>query len=108
MSGEKETKKGNDPDYRIPAGSFWDNTWKVTGVVAAVGIVGSIVGATSDLHRFAFSYLFAFIATASVALGALFWVLIVHFTKGAWSVSVRRTLEFFVACVPLLFVLGLP
>jgi hypothetical protein len=67
--------------------------------------VGAGLGYTQDPRRFAFSWLFAFITVLTVALGALFFVLVQRLTSAGWSVTVRRTAEFFslglIAMVPL-------
>ena len=46
-----------------------------------------------DRRQFHFSYLVAFAYFASVALGAMFYVMVQHLTGSAWSVTVRRLME---------------
>lgn len=93
-----------DKDWKL-AGSSWAGAWKVCAGLGALGLVGAGIGYTQDPRRFAFSWLFAFITVLMVALGALFFVIIQHLTSAGWSVTVRRTAEFFalglVALVPL-------
>lgn len=62
----------------------------VLGLLAAV-IVGFFVGENSD--RFFQSYLVNFCFYLSLALGALFFVLVQHLTGATWSVVVRRIAE---------------
>ena len=44
-------------------------------------------------HKFMFSYLVAFMFTLSIALGALFFVLVQHVARAGWSIVVRRIAE---------------
>jgi hypothetical protein len=80
--------------YRLPADSSWAGAWKVTGAVALVGVAGAGFIAVTDPRRFAFSYLFAYVAFLTVALGGVFFGLLQHLTSAGWSVSIRRTTEF--------------
>jgi hypothetical protein len=77
------------------------------GVVClAVAIVwGLIIG--DDMRRFFFSYLFAFTYFLSIALGALFFVVIHHLVSATWSVTTRRLAEIVTGSFPVLFVLVL-
>ncbi|HVJ88958.1 MAG TPA: hypothetical protein VM580_04080 [Labilithrix sp.] len=103
MSAAK-AKKESKKNWQL-AGSSWENAWKVFAGVGGVGLVAAGFGYTQDARRFAFSWLFAFITVLTIALGALFFVLIQHLTSAGWSVTVRRTAEFFglgiIALVPL-------
>lgn len=51
------------------------------------------------LQRFFMSYLFAFAVFLSLALGALFFVLISHLTRAGWSVTLRRLAEDLAVCL---------
>jgi hypothetical protein len=99
-----KANKGSDSNWQL-SGSSWAGAWKVFLGIGVLGLVGAGVGYMSDPRRFAFSWLFAFITVLMVALGALFFVLVQHLTSAGWSVTVRRTAEFFglgvVALVPL-------
>lgn len=44
-------------------------------------------------RRFLFSYLVAFVYIASLSLGALFFTVLQHLTRAAWSVVIRRLAE---------------
>lgn len=83
----------------------WAGAWKVFAGIGALGLAGAAFGYVSDPKRFAFSWLFAFVTSLSVALGCIFFVLIQRLTSAGWSVTVRRTAEFFgygiVALIPL-------
>lgn len=80
--------------YRLPADSAWAGAWKVSAAVAVVGVAGAAFIAVTDPRRFAFSYLFAYIAFLAMALGGVFFGLIQYLTSAGWSVSIRRTTEF--------------
>jgi hypothetical protein len=99
-----KAKKDSDKNWNL-AGSSWAGAWKVFAAIGVIGLGGAGVGYLQDPRRFAFSWLFAFITVLTVALGAMFFVLIQHLTSAGWSVTVRRTAEFFalgvVALVPL-------
>jgi hypothetical protein len=95
----------HDVDKWRLAGSSWAGAWKIFAGIGALGLLGAGIGYTQDPRRFAFSWLFAFITVLTVALGSLFFVLIQRLTSAGWSVTVRRTAEFFalglIAMVPL-------
>lgn len=80
--------------YRLDPQSSWANAWKLAAAVAVVGIAGTVFAAVTDQERFAFSYLFAYIAFLTIALGGVFFGLIQYLTSSAWSVTIRRTTEF--------------
>ncbi len=106
MSADKSTDASND--YRIKPGSGWSGAWKKAAAVGVFGFALAGFGFTQDAKRFAFSYLFAFFFFLSLALGALFFVVVQHLTKAGWSVTVRRTAEFFMAGLPAFAVLIIP
>lgn len=84
----------NDQAFRLDPASSWANAWKVAAAVGAVGLAGVVFTAISDHQRFAFSYLFAYIAFLTIALGGVFFGLIQYLSNAAWSVTIRRTTEF--------------
>jgi hypothetical protein len=81
------------PTYRLNA--QWAGLWKVFAGVGAVGLAGSAAGYSSNPTRFAYSWLFGFLVALTIAIGAMMWVLIQYLTSAGWSVTVRRTAEFF-------------
>ncbi len=104
---KKKAAEPNDP-YRIPAGSSWDGAWKIAAAVGVIGLIASGAGFAGNAKRFGFSYLFGFEVVLSVALGSIFFVLMQHLTSAGWSVTVRRTAEFFAAGSFVLIVLFAP
>ncbi|HUP23477.1 MAG TPA: hypothetical protein VNB06_11115, partial [Thermoanaerobaculia bacterium] len=91
-------------ELAIPRHSGWR---RLPAVAAAVGVVG--IAVTMLLGRgepaLFFSWLVAILFFLSIALGALFFVLVHHATKAGWGVVVRRLAENVAATIPVLFVL---
>jgi len=86
----------------------WAGAWKIFLGVGVLGLVGAVFGYMHDPRRFAFAWLFAFITVLTLALGALFFVLTQHLTSAGWSVTVRRTAEFFAVGILAMIPLFLP
>lgn len=111
-AAKKKSKAGGGappkPTYRLPADGPWANAWKLSAALGGLGLVASIVGWTSDPHRFAFSWLFAVMTFLAIALGGLFFVLGQHLTGAGWGVTVRRTAEFLMAGLPVMAILVIP
>src|SRR5262249_48955456 len=59
-------------------------------------------------QRYAFSYLTGFAFTATIIMGALFFVLLQHLVKAGWSVAARRQMEWVASAAPILFLLFIP
>ena len=66
---------------------------KLPIVLMAVGGLLALVGAVADPKEFGYSWLLAFMFYYSIALGALFLVLVHHLTDAGWSVGIRRFCE---------------
>jgi hypothetical protein len=78
-------------------------------LIGGIGALGlSLLGLLSDVQQLLLSYLVAYMFFLSIALGALFFVMIHHLTKAGWSVSVRRLAEGLSTAFPLLAILFLP
>ncbi|MBS2011578.1 MAG: hypothetical protein JST00_01595 [Deltaproteobacteria bacterium] len=86
----------------------WAGAWKIFAGIGAVGVLGAGAGFATDPRRFAFSWLFAFVAVLAIALGSLFFVIIQRLTSAGWSVTVRRTAEFFASGLVVMIPLFLP
>lgn len=103
-----------DADARPIGGRGWPAYWLclLVGTVSlAVAIlVGLLAGAADGqgLRRFGFAYLTAYAFVLSIALGALFFVLIMHLFRAGWSVMLRRIPEAIAASMPTLAALFLP
>lgn len=107
MSEAENTPLGSG-DYRVPDGSPWARAWKLAAGIGGLGALCAMAGYAIDHRRFAFAYLMGFLTVLTMVLGSTFFVLLQHLTGAGWSVSVRRTSEFFVGGAILLPVLALP
>ena len=103
----KETSSAT-ADYRIGPKSPWAGAWKGALGVGVVGLAVAFFGYRADPARFAFSYLFGYFVSLSLALGSMFFVLVLYMTKAAWGVTVRRVAELFMRPMGTLIVLVLP
>src|SRR4029453_331760 len=92
----------------IPPGHAW-NRLPLVGAVAALlgGVACAILGA-ADPKQFFFSWLVSFLFFLSLALGALFFVLIQYACQGGWGIVLRRVGETIFATLPVMGVLFLP
>lgn len=96
------------PDYRIPAGSPWSGAWRYSAAIGALGMGIAAYGYRFDPERFPFAYLFGFFVALSLALGSLFFVLVLYMTKAFWGVSVRRVAELFLRPMWVFALLAIP
>jgi len=98
----------NDPTHLPPPLDL--SRWKQAPVaLMAVGGFLCVAGAGIDLREFGYSWLLAFMFYLTLALGALFLVLIHHLTDAGWSVATRRFCEHIAALLfPWLAVLFVP
>ncbi|MBK6848193.1 MAG: quinol:cytochrome C oxidoreductase [Proteobacteria bacterium] len=95
---------------RLPRSAVWRS---LPWAAAAVGLLALVVhwllgrgaGAARQAH---FSYLVAMLYWLSIALGALFFVIVQFATKAGWSVVVRRLAEHAMITLPLLGLLFVP
>lgn len=109
MSTTAKEANGATPGlYRIGPKSPWAGAWRIALGVGVVGALGAIVGYRQDPSRFAFSYLFGYFVSLSLALGNMFFVLVLYQTKASWGVTVRRVAELFMRPMGTLIVLVLP
>jgi len=99
---------GTPRDYRIPAKSPWAGAWKLCAGFGVVGLAIAAYGYKLDPQRFAFSYLFGLFVPLSLALGSLFFVMVLYITKASWGISVRRVAELFMRPMPIFAILVIP
>ncbi|MFW5955441.1 MAG: hypothetical protein ACOCSK_01730 [Rhodothermales bacterium] len=91
--------------YRLEGGR---RAWAWPAILGSVFFVVALIGWLVDAHHFYFSYLVGWTFCLSIALGALFFVVIQHLTKARWSVVVRRMAESIAWSIPLLALLSIP
>lgn len=107
MASHKKTLSKNE-DYR-----FDDRGPKLRNMAAVAG--GGFLSLTvllgllnkDSMARFFNSYLVALMFFMSIALGALFFVILQHLVRAQWSVTVRRVAELLTYSFPVLGVLML-
>src|SRR5665213_3115284 len=58
----RNTDKQKAGEYHLEEGHAWANAWKFAAGAAVIGLGAAFAGGASDPKRFAFSYLFAFLA----------------------------------------------
>ena len=91
----------------LPASSLWSKSPIIGAVIGLLGLVGMFV--TGSFHgEGLFAYLVAYLFFFSLAMGALFFVVIQHATRAGWSVVVRRLAEVLSMGFPVLLVLFAP
>ena len=77
-------------------------------LVAFVGWTGLSLGFTSDPRAAYFAYLVAFSFAASIALGALIFLMITYVVGAKWNIALRRLNESITGVFPALAVLFVP
>lgn len=95
-------------DYRIPAKSSWAGAWKIFAGIGVAGLGASAYGYTMDPKRFAYAYIFGLFIPLSLALGSLFFVMVLYVTKASWGITVRRVAEMFMRPMPIFALLVIP
>ena len=91
--------------YQFTGDNRW---WLVPMAAGAVALVLALVLGLGDVSRFLHAYLIGWAFCVSIAIGALFFVMIQHITKARWSTTIRRIPEMLAANFPLLALLGIP
>jgi hypothetical protein len=87
----------------------WAVTLGAAGLVALLGALGAAyAGGEGGSGRFFYAWLVSWVFFLSLALGALFFVMIQHLTRSGWSVVVRRIAEIVASTLLPLAILGIP
>jgi hypothetical protein len=105
----------NIPNDNITMPASWRSKVPVlfgvgaTGLLVSVGLFVAGSGKESSaISAFAHSYLANYMFCLSICLGALFFVLVQHLTRAAWSSSIRRLAELLAFTIPMWAVFFLP
>ena len=95
-------------DNYFLAPAMWLRVRNSLAFVSLAGWLALAAGFFMDRTQFQFSYLVAFLFFTSIALGAMFYVMVQHLTGSAWSVTVRRLMENMMRVLPLALPLFIP
>ncbi len=102
--------KSLHPDEKVKSGTFGGNVMKLgAGLVLIFGLLSVILGKGNgdNWRRFFHSYVIGWTFATSLAIGAMFFVIIHHLVRARWSTSVRRIAEAMTGAFPILFIAGL-
>ena len=108
MTPERDHVALRPEQATIPPGHPWNRIPVIAAVVALLGMVACAILGVANPKQFFFSWLVSFLFFLSLALGALFFVLIQYATQGGWGIVVRRIGETIFAMVPVMAALFLP
>lgn len=87
---------------------LWTKGRNAIAAIALTGWAATLAGFVSDRAAFHSAYLVSFAFWLTIALGALFFVMLQHLTGAAWSVTTRRMAETLASTIPVAAVLFLP
>ena len=108
MSSEHAHEALRPEQATIPPGHSWNRIPFICAVFAVLGAVACAILGAGNPKQFFFSWLVSFVFFLSLALGALFFVLIQYASQGGWGVVLRRIGETIFAMLPVMAVLLLP
>jgi hypothetical protein len=92
----------------IPPGHPWNRIPVIGAICAMLGAVACAILGAANPKQFFFSWLVSFLFFLSLALGALFFVLIQYAAQGGWGIVLRRIGETIFAMLPVMAALFLP
>jgi hypothetical protein len=99
----------DNDDPQLPAPMDLSRWRRVPEQLMLAGGALAILGAALNLREFGYAWLLAFMFYLSLALGALFLVIVHHLFDAGWSVATRRFCEHIAALLfPWLFLLWIP
>jgi hypothetical protein len=108
MTSERDAVALRPEEATIPPGHPWNRIPVIGAACALLGAAGCAILGAANPKQFFFSWLVSFLFFLSLALGALFFVLIQYATQGGWGIVVRRIGETVFAMVPVMAVLFVP
>src|SRR5215210_2948065 len=108
MTAERNAGDVRPEQATIPPGHSWNRLPVIGIVLAVVGALACAILGPGNPKQFYFSWLVSFLFFLSLALGALFFVLIQYASQGGWGIVLRRIGETVFATVPVMGALFLP
>ena len=108
MSGHGQMPDLSAADLKIAPGSLPARLPIIGGILGLLGLGASALLASGHEQGALYSYLVAFLFFLSIALGGLFFVLVLFATKAGWGVAIRRLSENAMVTLPLFALLFLP
>src|SRR5258705_8222642 len=108
MASEDDRVTVRPDQVTIPPGHPWNRLPLAGAVCALLGAVACAILGAGNPKQFFFSWLVSFLFFLSLALGALFFVLIQYAAQGGWSIVLRRICENAFATVPVMAALLVP
>jgi hypothetical protein len=108
MTSERDRVALRPEQATIPPGHSWNRIPMIAGGVAVLGVLVCAILGPGNPKQFFFSWLVSFLFFLSLALGALFFVLIQYAAQGGWGIVVRRIGETIFATLPVMALLFLP
>ena len=108
MISEREDVALRPEQAAIPPGHSWNRIPAIGAACALLGAVACAILGPANPKQFFFSWLVSFLFFLSLALGALFFVLIQYATQGGWAIVVRRIGETVFATIPVMAALFVP
>ena len=108
MTSERDRVALRPEQATIPPGHPWNRLPVIGAVCAVLGAGACAILGVANPKQFFFSWLVSFLFFLSLALGALFFVLIQYAAQGGWGIVLRRIGETTFAMLPVMAALFLP
>src|SRR6476659_3149851 len=108
MIHERDREALRSEEASIPPGHSWNRIPVMAGSVALLGVVVCAILGYANPKQFFFSWIVSFLFFLSLALGALFFVLIQYASQVGWGIVLRRIGETTFATLPVMAALFLP
>ncbi len=108
MAHERDHVELRPEQATIPAGHAWNRLPMVGAVLALLGAAVCAMLGPGNPKQFYFSWLVSFLFFLTLALGALFFVLIQYAAQGGWGIVLRRIGETVFAMLPVMAILFVP